>query len=241
MDAATVRASSIRSSPRSSPAAASVSPRCRASSAATTAASTSAARRARDDVRGALSGARSPAPNEVAPLPVHMGEGAVRSSWWTTKPRPVGGPDGARARRVRSRARDGREALSVYRQHADRIDCVLLDLTMPKLSGADTLRELRLIRSDVRVVLSSGFTGRMGRVTGSPAQGFIQKPKPDALVQAIEAALSASPSLAGLIKWSGLRDADHHPASPLKPPLVQPSQNGSKSGPRLRELPAACS
>ena len=27
-------------------------------------------------------------------------------------------------------ASDGREAVSVYRQHADRIDCVLLDLTM---------------------------------------------------------------------------------------------------------------
>jgi CheY-like chemotaxis protein len=90
-------------------------------------------------------------------------------------------------------ASDGREALQVYRQHADRIDCVLLDLTMPKMSGADTLRELRVIRPDVRVVLSSGFTEQdaVGRLSGAPAQGFIQKPwKPDALVQAIEAALA---------------------------------------------------
>jgi CheY-like chemotaxis protein len=88
---------------------------------------------------------------------------------------------------------DGREAIQVYRQDADAIDCVLLDLTMPKLSGADTLRELRTIREAVCVVLSSGFTEQdaVGRLSGEPAQGFIQKPwKPEALVQAIERALA---------------------------------------------------
>jgi ligand-binding sensor domain-containing protein/signal transduction histidine kinase/ActR/RegA family two-component response regulator len=92
-------------------------------------------------------------------------------------------------------ASDGREAVQVYRQKADAVDCVLLDLTMPKLSGVDTLRELRGIREDVCVVLSSGFTEQdaVARVSGAPAHGFIQKPwKPDALVQAIERALALS-------------------------------------------------
>jgi CheY-like chemotaxis protein len=90
---------------------------------------------------------------------------------------------------------DGREAVQVYRENAAAIDCVLLDLTMPKLSGADTLRELRLIRLDVCVLLSSGFTEQdaVGRLSGAPAHGFIQKPwKPDALVRAIERALALS-------------------------------------------------
>ena len=64
---------------------------------------------------------------------------------------------------------------------------------MPKLSGADTLRELRAINPEVGVVLSSGFTEQdaVGRVSGAPAQGFIQKPwRPEALVEAIEMALA---------------------------------------------------
>ena len=50
-----------------------------------------------------------------------------------------------------------------------------------------------LSATDVRVVLSSGFTEQdaVGRVFGAPAQGFIQKPwKPEALVHAIEMALA---------------------------------------------------
>ncbi len=54
-------------------------------------------------------------------------------------------------------ALDGREAVEVYRQHADEIVCVLLDKTMPHLDGEQAFRDLRSIRPDVRVVLCSGY------------------------------------------------------------------------------------
>ncbi len=57
-------------------------------------------------------------------------------------------------------AADGCEALQVYQEHQDRIDCVVLDLTMPKMDGEETYRELRRIAPDVPIVLSSGFAER---------------------------------------------------------------------------------
>jgi len=75
-------------------------------------------------------------------------------------------------------AADGDEALAVYRQRADTIVCVLLDLTMPGLSGEETFAELRRVRGDVRVVLSSGYDADevAGRFEGRGPDGFIQKP-----------------------------------------------------------------
>jgi CheY-like chemotaxis protein len=75
-------------------------------------------------------------------------------------------------------ASDGDEALGMYRQHTDAIVCVLLDLTMPGLSGEETFAELRRVRGDVRVVLSSGYDADevAGRFEGRGPDGFIQKP-----------------------------------------------------------------
>ena len=75
-------------------------------------------------------------------------------------------------------AEDGTTAVEVYRSRKDEIDAVLLDLTMPNLDGVETFRELRRIRSDVRVILSSGYneqeiSDRFGR---TELAGFIQKP-----------------------------------------------------------------
>jgi CheY-like chemotaxis protein len=53
-------------------------------------------------------------------------------------------------------AADGREALDLFLVHADDIDAVILDLDLPQMSGSTVLRELRAIRHDVKVVISSG-------------------------------------------------------------------------------------
>lgn len=73
---------------------------------------------------------------------------------------------------------DGREAVDVFRQNADKIVCVLLDLTMPHMNGAQAFHELRKIRSDVRVILSSGFDEQevARRFAGAGMAGFIEKP-----------------------------------------------------------------
>ena len=73
---------------------------------------------------------------------------------------------------------DGREALEVFRSHMDKVDVVLMDLTMPHMNGEETFRELRQLKPDVRVVLMSGYNEQdvTGRFSGKGLAGFIQKP-----------------------------------------------------------------
>jgi signal transduction histidine kinase/CheY-like chemotaxis protein len=75
-------------------------------------------------------------------------------------------------------AADGWEAVAVFREHAATIGAVLLDLTMPNMDGATTARELRQIRPDVRIVLTSGYTAEEAtrQFTDRDLVGFLQKP-----------------------------------------------------------------
>ncbi|MFH1738161.1 MAG: PAS domain S-box protein [bacterium] len=54
-------------------------------------------------------------------------------------------------------AADGQEALNVFSQERDRIDLVILDLSMPRLSGHEVLEQLRVIAPDAKVIVSSGY------------------------------------------------------------------------------------
>jgi two-component system, cell cycle sensor histidine kinase and response regulator CckA len=54
-------------------------------------------------------------------------------------------------------AKDGVEAVEVFRQHQHEIRCVLCDLTMPRLDGWDTLPALRKLAPDFPVILTSGY------------------------------------------------------------------------------------
>ena len=91
-------------------------------------------------------------------------------------------------------APDGREGLDVFREHADKILCVLLDLTMPHMDGEECFRELRRIRSDIRVLLSSGYTEYdvESRFAGKGLAGFVQKPYTKAELEAAMKAILAS-------------------------------------------------
>ncbi len=75
-------------------------------------------------------------------------------------------------------AADGRSALEIFRDHGDEIVCVLLDLTMPHLDGEQAFREMRRIRPDVKVILSSGYNEQDATqpFAGMGLTGFIQKP-----------------------------------------------------------------
>jgi len=75
-------------------------------------------------------------------------------------------------------ARDGREALEVYRQFSHEIALVLLDLTMPYMNGEEVLNELKITTPSVRVLLSSGFNEveAIRQFTGKGLAGFLQKP-----------------------------------------------------------------
>lgn len=73
---------------------------------------------------------------------------------------------------------DGREALDVFRANAGEIRAVVLDLTMPHMDGVETFAEMKRIRDDVRVILSSGYNEQdaMERFAGQGLAGFIHKP-----------------------------------------------------------------
>jgi len=75
-------------------------------------------------------------------------------------------------------AEDGLAGLEVFRHRANDIRLVILDLTMPRLDGIETFRELRKISDTVKVVLSSGYTEQevSGRFEPSELAGFLQKP-----------------------------------------------------------------
>ncbi len=55
-------------------------------------------------------------------------------------------------------ADSGLAAIDVFRRHPGEIDLVVLDLSMPHMNGEEALPELRKIRPDVRVVVSSGYS-----------------------------------------------------------------------------------
>ncbi len=75
-------------------------------------------------------------------------------------------------------AEDGREALELFKQDPDRFDCMVLDHTMPHMDGEETFREMRRVRGDIRVLLSSGYNEQdlVARINSKGLAGFIQKP-----------------------------------------------------------------
>lgn len=75
-------------------------------------------------------------------------------------------------------AADGQMALDIFSERASEIDLVLLDLSMPGLSGDETLRRMRELDSTVPVILSSGYDKRdlRHRFSTRDLTGFIQKP-----------------------------------------------------------------
>jgi len=54
-------------------------------------------------------------------------------------------------------AKDGVEAVELFRRNQGKIRCVLSDLTMPRLDGWETLTALRQLVPDVPVILASGY------------------------------------------------------------------------------------
>ena len=91
-------------------------------------------------------------------------------------------------------AHDGRVAVDLIRAYGETISLVLLDMTMPHMGGEEAYREMRILRPDLRVILSSGYneTDAMGRFTGKGLRGFLQKPYgPRDLLVKIQAALEA--------------------------------------------------
>ncbi len=75
-------------------------------------------------------------------------------------------------------AADGQSAIELYKGNQDGIDLVILDYTMPRLSGVETLQGLQMLNPDVKVIVSSGFDskGPVKELLEMGALDSIQKP-----------------------------------------------------------------
>jgi PAS domain S-box-containing protein len=93
-------------------------------------------------------------------------------------------------------AADGTSGIETFEQHAGSIELVLLDRTMPGLSGEATFDRIRQIRNDAKIVLMSGYAGKQAAESfaGRALSGFIGKPfLPEALIEQVRKALAEPP------------------------------------------------
>ena len=93
-------------------------------------------------------------------------------------------------------APDGRAGLEAFAARPGDFAVVLLDLTMPRLGGSDTFRELRLARPDVTALLMSGFAAEEATAgfEGKGLAGFLRKPfRATDLLQAVYDAVGPGP------------------------------------------------
>jgi CheY-like chemotaxis protein len=75
-------------------------------------------------------------------------------------------------------ATDGETAVELFRERADEIDCVLLDLGLPGISGEEVFDELLKIRGDARVVVATGSIDEavLDGLRARGARGVVYKP-----------------------------------------------------------------
>lgn len=75
-------------------------------------------------------------------------------------------------------AKNGAKAIEIFKGYHDSIDLVLLDMIMPQMGGGEVYDRLKEISSDVRVLLSSGYSinGEASKIMERGCNGFIQKP-----------------------------------------------------------------
>ena len=92
-------------------------------------------------------------------------------------------------------AEGGLSGLELFREHQHDIRAVLLDLTMPHMNGEEVFSEIQRIRTDVPVILSSGYSEEeaVRQFAGNPFHAFIQKPyQIETLVEKINQVLEAT-------------------------------------------------
>jgi DNA-binding response OmpR family regulator len=79
-------------------------------------------------------------------------------------------------------ARDGLAAVELFAKHSGDIDVVVLDLSLPSLSGHDVCERMRELKRDVQVLFTSGHDSVATRTlngqspNGRPKERFLRKP-----------------------------------------------------------------
>ena len=93
-----------------------------------------------------------------------------------------------------TKAFSGEEGLWWCSEQSDQIDLMLLDLTMPGLSGVETLRRVRQIKPDLPCIISSGHNADWDNIPEElkPDVHFLQKPyRAEKLTELVNSILTA--------------------------------------------------
>ena len=91
---------------------------------------------------------------------------------------------------------DGQEAVDTYTARCADIDCVLLDLLMPRMNGIEALQRIHQINARARVVLMSGYSEQEAtkHIAHTQLAGFLEKPfTMTTLLETIRQVLSQDP------------------------------------------------
>jgi CheY-like chemotaxis protein len=74
-------------------------------------------------------------------------------------------------------AKDGKEAIEVYKNNQDKVDLVILDMKMPH-NGGHTFEQLKKMNADLKIILTSGYSEDYGirELVKQGCDGFLQKP-----------------------------------------------------------------
>lgn len=75
-------------------------------------------------------------------------------------------------------ARNGKEAIEIFKQNHEKVAIVVLDLVMPGMGGGEVYERLKEIDANVKVLLSSGYSinDQAAEILNRGCDGFIQKP-----------------------------------------------------------------
>jgi DNA-binding NtrC family response regulator len=75
-------------------------------------------------------------------------------------------------------AKNGGEAVEIYRENKDTVDMVILDMAMPDMNGGEAYDRMKEIDPEVKVLLTSGYgiEGQATEIMKEGCNGFIQKP-----------------------------------------------------------------
>jgi CheY-like chemotaxis protein len=93
---------------------------------------------------------------------------------------------------------DGATAVACMKSDPGGIDVVLLDVTLPGMSGREVFDALRLIRPDLNVILCTAHSREtaMAEFDESEIRGFIRKPyRTDDLVKVLQQAVGGGSGL----------------------------------------------
>ena len=90
---------------------------------------------------------------------------------------------------------DGREALHQFEERSAEFDLLLVDCTMPKMSGPELYRQVRSLGSDIPVILLSGYHQEqvVRNISNDPKAHFVKKPfSVDDILNEINSALNTT-------------------------------------------------